>query len=426
MRITRSMHVAGLMGVVVLAGTLRGEQPGLPGDRANGPTLPPDVRGYMDQLDHEQFIERQRASRALSDASVLGDELLAEILKTATLSQEQRVRLMSILKDRFNKSDRAAMGIRFNFAVDKPCISSLIDKFPAANEGVLRAGDVFLSCGGIELSNISPSGYGQQSELIGLISSYKPGDRVTMRIFRPTNPPPVPVQNVAIDRLIEDLGEGQELTVEVPMGRRSELQDRTERSEQRESRLRTGWKYYLTRQGISASGEPIEFNDPVVRTVPGGRAAIATNVMMTPGPMAADEHDGHGAFDPQAAQAMRRQFRANNIQIRIGDRNQIFASDGNRIRFGPEMSAPVIIPESAGTKEAGPPGAPDAVGTLMARVERVRLEIAQAENSAREAESPADRAAHEQTAVWLREELAAATAELDALMDRPTAGTIAE
>lgn len=426
MLITRSKHVAGLVGVVVLAGTLRGEQPGLPGGGEGVILLPPNVRASIEQLNDDQFIERQRATRALSDAAVLSDEMLVGLLKAETLSQEQRVRLMGILKERFNKADRAAIGIGFNGFVDKPCISNMIDKFPAANEGVLKAGDVFLECGGIDLASISPSGYGQQSELIGLISSYKPGDRVKMRIFRPNNPPPVPQVNGQFGEVVKDLGEGVELEVEVPMGRRSDLQDRAERAEQREVRLRTAWKYLLRRMSISSAGEPIELNDPVVQAVPGGRAAIATNVMMTPGPMAADEHDGHGAFDPQAAQAMRRQFRANNIQIRIGDRNQIFASDGNRIRFGPEMSAPVIIPESAGTKEAGPPGAPDAVGTLMARVERVRLEIAAAENSAREAESPADRAAHEQTAVRLREELAAATAELDSLMDRPTAGTIAE
>ncbi len=419
----------GLAGVLLLAGTLFAEQPGLPGDGARAtPQLPPDVRAFLDALDDERFVERQKATSALSNASVLGDDMLVGVLKTSDLSLEQRTRLMSILKDRFERSERAAIGIEFNQGVMRPCIAGLRPKFPAAIEGILRVGDVFLEVDGISLEKASSRTYSQHNELIGLISSFKPGDLVAIKIFRPKNPPAALGMNGQLERLVDDLGEGETLELMVPMGRRADLDSNPERVELRENRLRTAWRYMVSRIGLNAAGTPIEVEGGDLVIAQGGRRGISTNVLMTSGPMAVGEHEGVRPFAVSSHDVLRRQqIRImNNVQLRPGQRLQVFASDGNQIRLPSEFASAMIIPETPGSPDSGPPGSPDAVGDLLGRLERLRVEIQEADGRARSAASPADRSAHEQSIKRLCDECVEVESELNALMSRTTAGTASD
>lgn len=426
---------AGLVSVIALSPTAHAEQPGLPGDRPAGEVkLPADVRELIAALDDDRFAERQRATNQLRNAGVLGDEMLVSVLRSGELSLEQRVRLISLLRERFDKDDRAAIGLQFRPGVLQPCVGELFPKFPAAVEGVLRKGDVFLEVDGITIKPSEPNEFDQHAEIIGLISSFSPGDRVPMKIFRPKNPPAAPAANAVNGqgRLIlrlEDLGEGDTLEVVVPMGRRSDLNrnaDGRDVVDNREQRLSMAWKYKLARMGLQpVTGPTIEFASATSEGVRAGRQYNAPSVRMTPGPTQVGEHDGQRQFammdfDPMRRQQMRLM---NNAQVLQRARVQIFASDGNQIRFPGEFPAPLVVPESAGTPNAGPPAVPDDVGLVVSRLERARVELDVAEESEREAETPADRAAHALTADRLRDEIGELEAQLEGLMGRSGGAT---
>lgn len=451
MRKTALWWMAGAVGLATAAARLHAEQPGLPpgapdAQVADAP-ITPDVLALIAALDDEKFIERERATRRLQDAGVCSDATFVKAIETLDLSLEQRMRLLSLLRQRFDRGERAAIGLSFHPLVRRPCVGELRPKFPAAVDGVLRAGDVFLEVDGIVLDPVTMGDL--HDDIIGLISSFDPGDRVPMKIFRPKDPPPamrgamagnVPVQvaraavraNEAVQELGDNLDEGQVLEVTVRMGRRSELERdpgaAQEAPASREKRLTTAWKYRLARMGVvHGTGEKIELSEPLAVTPLGLRNYNSANVRMTAGPVQVVEREGVRQFFAMDNDPVRvRPLQLMNAQVMQRARVQIFASDGNRIELDGGVPSSLVVPETPGTPEAGPPAVPDEVSAVMSRLERARLDLEDAERKARESQTPADRAAHEARAVSLRGDIARLDAELETLVADSAAGLSVE
>ncbi|MBL8747104.1 MAG: PDZ domain-containing protein [Phycisphaerae bacterium] len=159
----------------------------------------------------------------------------AEVLRTRTLTLEQRVRLFDALRDRFFRTPRGAMGVQF---VQPPTrlmgveLGQVIQGFPAAEQGLLKAGDVITSVGGVpligeEMAQFAPNGQNRaQERLRHIVISHDPDELIELTVVRPLaqNAGEVAKPNVALvrgggDLITEGPGKNaQVLTIEVPLG----------------------------------------------------------------------------------------------------------------------------------------------------------------------------------------------------------------
>ncbi|MCA9310344.1 MAG: hypothetical protein KDA21_04010 [Phycisphaerales bacterium] len=202
-----------------------------------------DLAGLIDQLGAERMVDRDAASLTLLKSEVLPDELLIRQLGRDDLTLEQRLRLERCLKARFTTTTRAGMGVGFAtpgqgaFVI----IDRVIPDFPAAEQNLLRQGDVFVEVGGEEIEG--QTWILASQEVVRRILSYDPGDVVPLRIFRPADPVGIIAPGV---ETLEGV-EGEYLDIPVPVGRRDELGNAVGPAPEL---LNAAWQIRMRRMGV--------------------------------------------------------------------------------------------------------------------------------------------------------------------------------
>lgn len=164
------------------------------------------------------------------------EQVSAEALRTRDLTLEQRVRLMDVLRDRFFQTPRGAMGVQFVQPQVRPQgveLGQVIGGFPAAEQGLLRAGDVITAVDGVsligqEMAQLNPVGMNRASErLRHVVISHDPDELIELTLVRPLNlnapqnpqqPPEFAVRGGG-DLITEGPGKNAAvITVQVPLG----------------------------------------------------------------------------------------------------------------------------------------------------------------------------------------------------------------
>lgn len=147
------------------------------------PAQPADLAGGLDLLIEElaspDFLTRERATvRIRDDRSIrLGD--IEALLTSRQLPLEAHSRLVTIARERFATSPRAAMGVQFDLTTlrDRIVIEQTFAPFPCHT--ILEPGDIVIEADGIPLTS------GTARPLIqGLIISRDPGDTMKLVVRR--------------------------------------------------------------------------------------------------------------------------------------------------------------------------------------------------------------------------------------------------
>ncbi len=171
--------------------------------------VPQRVRAAVARLGDGEFAARERASTELREMSITNEVLMA-VLEQGGLDEEQRNRLLRVLRWRVLYRPRGAVGIRMEpsgtaISVRGVLVTEVIPGLPA--EQVLRVGDVILDIDG---QRITTSG-----DLIGRVQRLQPGDPIRMGVIRPVpseTPDGPGILRFEGDRVFE------EIDVEFPLG----------------------------------------------------------------------------------------------------------------------------------------------------------------------------------------------------------------
>lgn len=136
-----------------------------------------DISAFVRDLDSDDFQTRENAERQL-DIPVVTIKMIANELRRKDLSLEQRGRLGRIGFARFEKQERAAMGVQFSRSSFLPGAGVTIESPTAGFDSarVLMPGDVLKSIDGLPV----PS----QAEARPIIVSFEPGQEVTVVVER--------------------------------------------------------------------------------------------------------------------------------------------------------------------------------------------------------------------------------------------------
>ncbi len=212
------------------------------------PALAVTLDDLLGQLDSDDLITRDTATDELrkrlsdtTDAQTVEAARALEMeaagaLRTHELSLEQRVRLFAALQDRFFGTPRGAMGVQFaqppRMALGVE-LGQVFPGFPAVDQGLLKAGDVVTSAGGVPLTGpelvlMGATGMTRASErLRHIVISHDPGETIDMTLVRPIGAKagaPAVLPNIAAipgggELITEGPGKNAEvITVAVPLG----------------------------------------------------------------------------------------------------------------------------------------------------------------------------------------------------------------
>jgi C-terminal processing protease CtpA/Prc len=133
------------------------------------------------ELDHPSYAVRERATKQLMESPCSQSDLYAQ-LSSASLSLEQRVRLVRVSQHRLVSIPRGALGIsmpQFRPAgrVNEPIPIEVTDLHPGLPaERVLRVGDIITHIDGRQLMH--------QEELRNYVQLRRPGDVVKLTVKR--------------------------------------------------------------------------------------------------------------------------------------------------------------------------------------------------------------------------------------------------
>lgn len=139
----------------------------------------PDYNELIAKLGAESATERERASALLAGDSSFTSKQLEATLRTATLSAEQRYRLLEASKQRFMSTTRAAMGVQQfpRVAPERVIIGTTYPQFPSFK--VLREGDMIIEAEGEKLRS-----YDAWNRLGAHIVSHDPGGTMEIVVRR--------------------------------------------------------------------------------------------------------------------------------------------------------------------------------------------------------------------------------------------------
>ena len=171
--------------------------------------VPTWVRAVVARLGDDDFAQREYASAELREMSITNDVLMA-VLEQGGLEEEQRNRLLRVLRWRVLYRPRGAVGIRMEpsgtaISVRGVLVTEVISGLPA--ERVLRVGDVILEIDGQRITT--------SADLIGRVQRLQPGDPIRMAVIRPVpadTPDGPGILRFEGDRVFE------EVDVEFPLG----------------------------------------------------------------------------------------------------------------------------------------------------------------------------------------------------------------
>ncbi len=161
-----------------------------------GQVGPPALDQLVSDLDSMDAARRLQATGVLSDSPDLALRDLEPILLRPDLSPEQRTRLLTAAKNRFQSEPRAALGVEFDIELPEEAgvhLRRTIPGFAAAD--ILRAGDRIDYVDGVRLAG--------REHIRAMIISRDPGDTLSLGVLR----------------------NGSLITVEVPLGRFRDLDD---------------------------------------------------------------------------------------------------------------------------------------------------------------------------------------------------------
>ncbi|MDE0888800.1 MAG: PDZ domain-containing protein [Phycisphaerales bacterium] len=139
--------------------------------------IPDLVADKVVQLGSGSFEDRENATASLRSMPV-ADEILMAVLEQGGLDEEQRNRMLGVLRWRVLHRPRGAVGIRMEPAatgIRGVLVTEVIKDLPA--ERVLRVGDVILEING--------AGLATSSDLISKVQRLQPGDQIRMKVLRP-------------------------------------------------------------------------------------------------------------------------------------------------------------------------------------------------------------------------------------------------
>lgn len=171
--------------------------------------VPRWVREAVARLGDADFEGRELASAELR-AMAISNEVLMAVLEQGGLDEEQRNRLLRVLRWRVLYRPRGAVGIRMEpsgtaITLRGVLVTEVIRGLPA--EQVLRVGDVILDIDGQRITT--------SADLIGRVQRLQPGDPIRMRVIRPVpadTPDGPGILRFEGDRVFE------EIDVEFPLG----------------------------------------------------------------------------------------------------------------------------------------------------------------------------------------------------------------
>lgn len=131
------------------------------------------------RLDSDDLAERERATQRLINNKTYAFTQVETLLRTDTLSAEQRQRLMRVAKAKFAGTSRAAMGVQFdNFM---PPTRVVVGKTfePFASSTMLEEGDMI-----VEAAGLKTVGLGAWNKLRAVILAHEPGDVLSLTVRR--------------------------------------------------------------------------------------------------------------------------------------------------------------------------------------------------------------------------------------------------
>jgi hypothetical protein len=149
----------------------------------------------IEQLGDEDLETREHATLTLANASMWDESVLAQACELPDICAETRERILSAMFQRFQNSERPAIGIsmdRGDFGIK---ITGVQQQFPASR--TLRANDVLLKIGDIDFRPDPGNTY----KLQVTTASYDPGELVDMLVLRDDREMPLKVELGRFDDL---------------------------------------------------------------------------------------------------------------------------------------------------------------------------------------------------------------------------------
>ncbi len=153
---------------------------------ADAPTATLDA--LIADLGVADFAQREAAQSRLATRHDLTLVDVQARLADPNLNAEARTRLLTVAKEIFMRSPRAAIGVRFGGGFGAPAgsrpntVQDVIAGFPAL--GVLQPGDAIVSIDGVAVGQDFGMGTGMSSSVRPQIVSRDPGDVVEMQVWR--------------------------------------------------------------------------------------------------------------------------------------------------------------------------------------------------------------------------------------------------
>ncbi len=138
-----------------------------------------DIDVLVEGLSSDDFRTRDEATVRLSKEPSIRLQDIEQILKTRELPLEARARLMSVARERFALSPRAAMGVQFDLTTlrDRIVIERTFPNFHC--DEVLEPGDIIVEAGGVPLD-----GRTGRPTIQGMIISREPGETLDVVVRR--------------------------------------------------------------------------------------------------------------------------------------------------------------------------------------------------------------------------------------------------
>lgn len=141
----------------------------------------------IEQLGDDDLETREDATLTLANASMWDESILAKACELPDICAETRERILSAMFQRFQNSERPAIGIsmeRGDFGIK---ITGVQQQFPASR--TLRANDVLLKIGDVDFRPDPGNTY----KLQVTTASYDPGEAVDMLVLRDDRETPLKV-----------------------------------------------------------------------------------------------------------------------------------------------------------------------------------------------------------------------------------------
>lgn len=204
---------------------------GIPG--ATMGQVSPDARGplyglsattplcdLIEALNDERYSVRERATALLMTSDTASEEAILEALEGNALSPEQTLRVQRVLRAKFERSPRGAIGISFDVGPGRTLlrVREVRSGFPAGDAGLIRTNDMFLLVEGVEVSPAT----GMNTQVLTRTVSRDPGDTLPVVLARTP---------LTTSGLIGPLPPLEVVSVDLPLGRFDRLGSTIERSD---------------------------------------------------------------------------------------------------------------------------------------------------------------------------------------------------